>query len=269
MIKKLMYSDFFEYLLILPLVILSVYLCINTLNFTLLYAVVMYAIAFIIIDIYSYDRKVGSISEQKDSEQDVHAMKSQLKMTRKELKKYKSDNENYKTMLLTKDEEQKALFYATKLICSAFDSGDAEEKIYMILRKFTGCDRYFVSFMESEKLICKYEYGEYTLGITDTIVNKYSDTIIKCIERKEMVVNISIALKDGGTIGDEIAFPLVVSGKIKGVIFIESRSMGRFFDLNLSFLETLACITSISACKEELLNSEDLKKVGTTNFIAK
>ncbi|HEX9062984.1 MAG TPA: GAF domain-containing protein [Clostridia bacterium] len=269
MIKKLMYSDFFEYLLILPLIILSIYLCVNTLNFSLLYAVVLYAIAFIIIDIYSYDRKMGSISGQKDSEQDVHALKSQLKMIRKELKKYKSENENYKTMLLTKDEEQKALFDATKLIYSAFDSDDAAEKIYMILRQFTGCDRYFLSFMESGKLICRYEYGEYTLGITDTIVNKYSDTIINCFERKEMVVNISIALKDGGTIGDEIAFPLVISGKIKGVIFIESRSMGRFLDLNLSFLETLACISSISACKEELLNFNELKKDEAVNFIVK
>lgn len=158
--------------------------------------------------------------------------------------------------LSRKNEELLALQEASRIVTSTFDLNSITEYLYGMLKRFTCCDRCFISMSDKKtgELVCRYEFGEETF---DEVGNIYDDdTSVKtCFLRGESIIKVNTFIKVRNSYGDKMSIPLTVSGELTGVIFLESGKPGVFRNVNMDFLESMCSYAAISILNAELYNS--------------
>ncbi|NLL06575.1 MAG: HD domain-containing protein [Clostridiaceae bacterium] len=149
------------------------------------------------------------------------------------------------------EDELLSLHDALKIITSTFDLNTIMVYTTKLLNKYADCEWYYVCFVNEDtgKLNYRYEYGEACSSEIDRdeIEQYISDAREGDIDRIQI-----ISAKDKG---DTVIIPLSVSNELMGVIYAGSSIVGKFSNVNLGFLESLANFTAISVKNAEMYNS--------------
>lgn len=269
MLKKLAVYDLAKYIFTIPLIFLLVHQYIITGSLIIKNVLIVYSITCICYEALTRtwkrsNKNVAACREEElvskagpeSKEIEWILLKNQTKLLNEALKNTMDMNSELGNRLKEKEEELEVLREASGFISSTFDINTLVEYIYKIFNKFTKCDRYIICFVDKEhnKLICKYEYGNYTCNNIGKVMGEDSTTITRCFKSKETSVRINVAMKERDIFGDKLALPLNVSGELEGVIYIESSIPGSFLDINIKFLESISNNFAVALKTAELFN---------------
>ncbi|MCX7747093.1 MAG: HD domain-containing protein [Clostridia bacterium] len=262
--------DILKYLLAIAFLIFIVFQYMKTYDQTYLVILGLFVLFFAVFELTFKKRHQSLIKEQKEIEElkqkilkqkeEIESIRKQSLSVSEELKNTFLSLDDAKSALMVRDEELNALRYASEIITSTFDAETITEYIYKVFNKFTGCDRYLITYYDKEMkcLVCKYEYGNITFS---SVGKPFEDKSVKtCFDSRNTVVIKNVLLESREIKGDKIAIPLNVSEALVGVIYIECGVPGTFRNINIEFLESLAIYTAIAIKNAELFNSTCMQK---------
>ncbi len=158
--------------------------------------------------------------------------------------------------LKLKNQEMEALKNLSEIISSSIEIEKVIEYIYRIFNRFTGCDRYFICFIDKDtgELTCRYEFGSITFGEVGNYL--YNDTSVRaCFESRQPVVKINALIANRGSYGDKAALPLNISDEMVGVVFIESGEPDTFSRVNVDFMVNLANNAAVAIKNAEMFDN--------------
>ena len=264
--KSIVVLDVGKYIFVVLLLLFGAYKYNQGTDF-FIYAVVLFALLIVILDILSiraraqyirndsFVKEIRELNLEAASQNDsMHLLHERAKEKGNGLKEFADRISSIRNELNLKNHELEALRETSHVITSTFDVNTIIEYIYQVINRFTGCDRYLISFVDKEGLIFKYEFGSIMLGEVGNKVRKES-IVTKCYESKSLIKDINVFINSRNLYGDKIAIPLNASGEMVGVMFIESGIPASFSDVNLDFLENLAVYAAIAVKNAELFNS--------------
>ncbi|MCX7921272.1 MAG: HD domain-containing protein [Clostridia bacterium] len=256
MLNKLPRIDIIKLILAFSLLIVLLYQYFIVKSILNLSIVCLYLVTVLLYEFVSKKRRQLALlhtSDCKGNAMDEAAVVSQ-RVNNKTVVEEKHDGILVKLKL--KEDELEALRATSEILTSSLDINTIIEYIYEVFKKFTGCDRSLISFVDKEtsELICKYELGDTLLNEVGKVFCEDS-AVKKCFESKEVISIQNVEIKTRCVIGDKAAIPLNLSNELVGVIFIESSIPGTFSEINKSFLESLANYAAVAIKNAELFNN--------------
>lgn len=267
-------AETLRYYTILLLVLSAVCLHIVTGSSLYLITALVLLAAFSAFQFYMYKRAdntsggiipFGEIKELKEKslvqKDEIEFLYDQSKAINDELRNSLNRITSIQSELEQKNMELEMLSEASEIITSTFEADAIIEYLYGVFNKFTGCDRYFISLTDSKtaELVCKYEFGQVTFNEVGNVYDE--ETSIKtCFINGQTVLKSNVFIQLRNSYGDKMAIPLNISGRLIGVIFIESGIPGTFSNINTEFIESMAVYAAIAINNAEMFNDIYMQK---------
>ncbi len=258
--NRLLRFNVIKYLFVLALLILDLFIHF-TYNGILTYLFTGSVMLVVISDFFfckGFKRKGVNSAESEDIQSEVRRINKESAQISNELIQKIHE---IKRELKVKNDELDALRDASAVVTSTFELNEIIEYIYKVFNKFTGCDRYLISFVDKETntLICRYEFGSVCF---DEVGKKFDEgsVLLDSFKKVKTIRKTNIFISKRQVYGDKMAIPLLVSGKVVGVVFMETEIAHNFENVNVGFLENLAAYVAIAVKNAELFNNIYIQK---------